>query len=259
MATMDVIVERLVSVWRIPSVRQNFPWLFLLISFVGSFLKHQELVPQSYFSSSKNLVNVYFVKLSWGWTLLLLTPFVLISSSFSSSASYLVRRLSSLVVATFVWYVCTGAFLHIEDIWGTCSESRTSLVATKGFTSKATCRQAGFHWQGFDISGHSFILTYSSLLIMEETSPMAFLRTAGLPALYRTALNLLYVALNLIVMTWVWMFFCTSVYFHDPMDKILGTGCGLLGWYLTYRCWYLRRFSPGLPLQPQLKEQKQHA
>ncbi|KAM4571398.1 acyl-coenzyme A diphosphatase FITM2-like [Fundulus diaphanus] len=254
MAAMDVIVERLVSVWRIPLVRQKFPLLFLLISIVGSILGYLELVPQTYFSSSKNFVNVYFVKLSWGWTLLLLTPFLLISSYFSSSASYLIRCLLSLVVATFIWYVCTKAFLFIEDLTGTCLESRTSLVATKGFTSKATCRQAGFHWQSLDISGHSFILTYSSLLIMEETSPMAFLRTAGLPALYRTALNLLYVALNLIVMTWVWMFFCTSVYFHDPIDKILGTMCGLLGWHLTYGCWYQRPFSPG-----QLKKQKQHA
>ncbi|KAK5609828.1 fat storage-inducing transmembrane protein 2 [Crenichthys baileyi] len=259
MAAMDVIVENLVTVWRIPAVRRIFPLLFLLISSVGSILKELELVQPSYFSSSKNVFNLYFVKVSWGWTLLLLTPFLLISSSVNRGASLLGQRLLSLAVATAVWYICTETFLYIEDATGACFESKTSLLATNEFASKATCRRAGFHWRGQDISGHSFILTYSSLLIMEETSPMAILRTASLPALARTVLNLLYVALNLIVMMWVWMFACTSVYFHHPIDKLLGTICGLLGWYLTYRYWYLKPFSPGLPPQRQLKEQKQHA
>ncbi|KAM4737759.1 acyl-coenzyme A diphosphatase FITM2 [Anableps anableps] len=258
MAVMDVIVGQLVSVWRIPAVRQSFPWLFILISSVGSILKELEFVPQSYFSSSKNFVNVYFVKVSWGWTLLLLTPFLFFSSSANRSTSFLFKRLSSLAVATAVWYVCTETFLYVEDMTGACFESKTLLKSNK-FTSKATCRRAGFHWQGHDISGHSFILTYSSLLIMEETSAMFLLKTASVPALHRTLLNLLYVALNLIVMTWVWMFACTSVYFHDPKDKLLGTLCGLLGWYLTYRYWYHKPLSPGLPPQCQLKEQKQNA
>ncbi|XP_014909375.1 acyl-coenzyme A diphosphatase FITM2 [Poecilia latipinna] len=255
MAAIDVIVEQLVSLWRIPAVRQFFPWLFLLISLLGSILKELDLVPQSYFSSSKNFVNLYFVKVSWGWTLLLLTPFLLFSSSANQSLSALLKRLLALAVATAVWYVCTGTFLYIEDVTGSCFESQTAHIANK-LTSKAACRGAGFHWQGHDISGHSFILCYSSLLIMEETSAMTVLKTTGL---HRTLLNLLYVALNLIVATWVWMFACTSVYFHDPKDKLLGTACGLLGWYLTYRYWYQKPFSPGLPLQRQQKEQKQLA
>ncbi|XP_054912816.1 acyl-coenzyme A diphosphatase FITM2 [Poeciliopsis prolifica] len=255
MAAMDVIVELLVSVWRIPAVRQSFPLLFLFISFLGSILKELDLVPQSYFSSSKNFVNLYFVKVSWGWTLLLLSPFLLFSSFANQSRSALLKRLLALAVATAVWYVCTGTFLYIEDVTGSCFESKTASIANT-FTSKAACRRAGFHWQGHDISGHSFILSYSSLLIMEETSIMTVLKTGGL---HRTLLNLLYVALNLIVATWVWMFACTSVYFHSPQDKLLGTACGLLGWFLTYRYWYQKSFSPGLPLQHHQKEQKELA
>ncbi|XP_005811141.1 fat storage-inducing transmembrane protein 2 [Xiphophorus maculatus] len=255
MAAMDVIVERLMSVWRIPAVRQSFPWLFLFMSLLGSILKELDLVPQSYFSSSKNFVNLYFVKVSWGWTLLLLTPFLLFSSSDNQSRSALFKRLLALAVATAVWYVCTGTFLYIEDVTGSCFDSKTASIANE-FTSKAACRRAGFHWQGHDISGHSFILSYSSLLIMEEISAMTVLKKVRL---HRTLLNLLYLALNLIVATWVWMFACTSVYFHNPQDKLLGTACGLLGWYLTYRYWYQKPFSPGLPPQRQEKEQKQRA
>ncbi|XP_047438541.1 acyl-coenzyme A diphosphatase FITM2 [Mugil cephalus] len=260
MAAVDVIVDNLVALWRISSVRHNFPWIFLLISVVGSILKELELVPQTYFSSSRNALNVYFVKVSWGWTLLLLTPFLLLSnSSFSRSITFLGRRLMSLAVATAVWYVCTETFFFIEDVSGACYENTARSVTNNEFTSKVTCRRAGFHWDGYDISGHSFILAYSALFIMEETAPMASIRTASLSALPKMVLNLLYVALNLILIIWVWMFACTSVYFHDPSHKLLGTICGLLGWYLTYRVWYLKPLSPGLPPQRHPKEQKQHA
>ncbi|XP_061592932.1 acyl-coenzyme A diphosphatase FITM2 [Cololabis saira] len=255
------LVAPLLALWNTPALRRNFPWLFLAISIVGSVLKELGLVPQTYFSSSRNVVNVYFVKVSWGWTLLLLTPFLLLSnSSFSRSVSFLSRRLLSLVVATAVWYVCTETFFYIEEVTGSCYESDTLSLVNQDFLSKASCRRAGLHWHGYDISGHSFILSYSALFIMEETAPMASLRPSGLSALPRTVLSVLYVALNVIMALWVWMFACTSVYFHDPSHKLLGTVCGLLGWYLTYRVWYLKSaFSPGLPPKCRPKEQKQHA
>ncbi|KAG7520034.1 fat storage-inducing transmembrane protein 2 [Solea senegalensis] len=257
MAAVDVIVDNLVALWRIQTVRRYFPWVFLLISVVGSALKYLELVPQTYFSSSRNALNVYFVKVSWGWTLLLLTPFLLLSnSSFSRSVSFLGRRLLSLVVATAIWYVCTETFFYIEDMTGSCYETGTMDV--KEFTSKFTCRRAGFHWDGYDISGHSFILSYSALFIMEEIAPMASMKTASMSTLPKMVLNLLYVALNLIIIIWLWMFTCTSVYFHDQSQKWLGTISGLLPWYLTYRVWYLKPFSPGLPPQLHPKQEKQH-
>ncbi|CAN9515609.1 unnamed protein product [Ophioblennius macclurei] len=260
MASLDVIVDKLVSLWRIPAVRQILPWMFLFVSAVGSIVKELQLVPQTYFSSSRNVLNVYFVKVSWGWTVLLLTPFLLLSnSSFSRSVSFLGRRLLSLVVASAVWFVCTETFFYIEDMTGSCYGGEASNVVQEEFTTKATCRQAGHRWHGYDISGHSFILAYSSLFIMEEIAPMASLKTATLSELPRMVLQLLYVALNLIVVLWIWMFACTSVYFHDPSHKLLGTICGLLGWYLTYQVWYLNPLSPGLPPQLHPKEQKQHA
>lgn len=58
MAAVDVIVDQLVSLWRIPGVRHFFPWTFLIISVVGSALKELQFVPQTYFSSSRNALNV---------------------------------------------------------------------------------------------------------------------------------------------------------------------------------------------------------
>ncbi|KAM9855370.1 acyl-coenzyme A diphosphatase FITM2 [Aulostomus maculatus] len=260
MAALDVTVDKLVTLWKIPAVRQKFPFVFVLITVVGSIFKELRLVPQTYFSSSGNVLNVYLVKVSWGWTLLLLTPFLLLSnSSFSRNVFFLGRRLLSLLVATAIWYVCTETFFYIENVTGSCFESDTMDVPNKELTSKASCRRAGFHWHGYDISGHSFILTYSALFIMEETAPMASLKTSSLSALPAAVLKLLYVALNLLVIVWLWMFACTSVYFHDLSHKLLGTSCALLGWCGTYRFWYLKPLSPGLPPQRQNKEQKQHA
>ncbi|CAM9215029.1 unnamed protein product [Lampetra planeri] len=260
MAAVDALVEQLVTLWRRPAVRQRFHWMFVVISIVGSIFKELQLVPETYFSSSRNVLNVYFVKVSWGWTLLLLTPFVLLSnSSFSRNVFFLGRRLLSLAVATAIWYVCTETFFYIEDVTGSCYETDAMDVINKEFTFKASCRRAGFYWHGYDISGHSFILSYSALFIMEEMAPMSSLKAASLSALPRMVLNLLYVALNLLVFIWVWMFSCTSVYFHDLSHKVLGTTCGLLGWFLTYRVWYLTPLSPGLPPQYHRKQQKQHA
>lgn len=195
------------------------------------------------------------MKVSWGWTLLLLTPFLLLAnSSINRTPSFLCRRLLAVAVATAVWYVFTETFFYIEDITGSCFDSESVDVVNEEFTSKVSCRRAGFHWHGQDISGHSFILAYSSLFIMEEIAPMAYLRPDNLSTLPRVVVNLLYVALNAIVIVWIWMFACTSVYFHDAVHKLIGTSCGILSWYLTYRVWYLKPLSPRLPPQP-----KQHA
>ncbi|XP_029362505.1 acyl-coenzyme A diphosphatase FITM2 [Echeneis naucrates] len=260
MEALSVIVDKLVALWRIPVVRQNLAWIFVLISVVGSLLKELDLVPETYFSSSGNFLNVWFVKVSWGWTLLLLTPFLVLShSSFNQNVSFLVRRLASLAVATAIWYICTETFFYIEEVTGSCFESGATDVPKKEFTSKIACRRAGFSWLGIDISGHSFILSYSALFIMEETFPMTFINTASHSKGPKLALDLLYVALNLIMIIWLFMFVCTSVYFHIMWHKLLGTLCGVLGWYLTYRIWYEKPWSPGLPQQYHSKKQKRHA
>lgn len=194
------------------------------------------------------------MKVSWGWNLVLLLPFILLSNSYDRSFIFVCKRLTCLVVATAIWYSCTETFFYIEDVTGVCYKSDKMAEILEGFNTKAECRNAGHFWDGFDISGHSFILSYSTLLIVEEMVPMLYLvqhyqnRT--------TVLNALYLALNAIAIIWVWMFACTSVYFHNTFQKFLGTLFGVLGWYMTYKVWYMNPFSPGLP--PRQIDRKQH-
>ncbi|XP_072553008.1 acyl-coenzyme A diphosphatase FITM2 [Salminus brasiliensis] len=257
MAALSSAVNVLGSFWirNMACIRQWLPFVFFGVSLAGSILKELDVVPKTYFSSSRNILNLYFVKLSWGWNLVLLLPFLFLSNSYNRNLIFVLKRLTSLVVATAIWYSCTETFYYIEDIKGNCYEESDSVRVDRGeFGTKTECRKAGFVWDGFDISGHSFILAYSSFLIVEEMVPMLHLvqhkqrRTAFLDALF--------VGLNAIMVIWIWMFACTSVYFHETMQKMLGTFFAVLGWYVTYKVWYLTPFSPGLP--PCHSEHKQH-
>ncbi|XP_028850287.1 acyl-coenzyme A diphosphatase FITM2 [Denticeps clupeoides] len=256
MAAADAVVGVLGAFWRRPDARRLFPLLFPAICVVGSLLKELDLVPQSYFSSSGNVLNVFFVKVSWGWTIFLLAPFVALSNSISRPWAFVLRRLSSLLVATGIWYVCTETFFFIEDLTGCCYETGNVQVVLGEFQTKAACKKAGFYWEGFDISGHSFILSYSALVIVEEMAGMVDPRSGQPKGLRKDVLSVLYVSLNCIVALWVLMFASTSVYFHTPVHKILGTGTGLFTWLVTYHYWYLMEMSPGLPPKPKVYKQR---
>ncbi|KAJ8016977.1 hypothetical protein DPEC_G00012990 [Dallia pectoralis] len=212
-----------------PSVQKHM----VMLGVVGSIVKDKHLLPDTYFSNSRNVLNTYFVKVSWGWTLTLLTPFIYLTSE--KKWTNVLCRLSSLVVATAVWYTFTEAFFYIEDVTGTSCvipkyEGKVQVPHDEIKTS-LRCRRAGGQWDGFDISGHSFILSFCVLVIADEMA-----HTANIKLSYsNTVLDLVYVSLNVIVVIWVFMFCCTSVYFHEFSQKFLGTFFGILGWYITHR------------------------
>nr|XP_055043727.1 acyl-coenzyme A diphosphatase FITM2 [Misgurnus anguillicaudatus] len=252
MAAIGSIVDNLAGFWRRSNTRAYLACLFLFITLLGSVLKETELVPESYFSNRRNVLNVYFVKISWGWTLGLLLPFILLSNTYKKPWTFVLKRLTSLPVATLIWYTCTETFFYIEDITGSCYESDTMQVIHGNITTMAACRKAGFIWDGVDISGHSFILAYSALVIVEE-----MMAVSHIPSSDRNVfLNYLYIALNVIVAIWLLMFTCTSIYFHHFGDKLLGTLSGIMGWYMTYVVWYPKFSFPGLP--PKESKEKKH-
>ncbi|EMP28717.1 Fat storage-inducing transmembrane protein 2 [Chelonia mydas] len=168
----------------------------------------------------------YFVKLAWAWTFWLLLPFIAITNYYlSRNVLGVLRRLGTLLVGTVVWYVCTSLFLRIEDFTGNCYKSPALDVLFQEHPSKWQCRQGGGFWNGFDISGHSFLLTYCALMIVEEMAVLHVLNTDRSPRLH-VVVNALFVALSFLTLIWVWMFFCTAVYFHDFSQKLFGTLVG---------------------------------
>ncbi|NWZ63439.1 FITM2 protein, partial [Acrocephalus arundinaceus] len=238
-------------------VRRRLPVLLLAIAVLGSALKDSDLVPDTPLQNKRNPLNVYFVKVAWAWTLWLLLPFIslttyeLARSKFlygrTKSVLLVLRRLGALLVGTAVWYVCTEFFIHVENLTGECSLQGKPGRPPRLYASKRECHQDGGVWNGFDISGHCFLLSYCAMMILEEVAVLEALSIDHSSKL-RVVIDILFVSLCFLTMMWVFMFLCTALYFHDFSQKLLGVLIGLSGWYGTYRFWYLKPFSPGLPL-----------
>ncbi|KAM4031247.1 acyl-coenzyme A diphosphatase FITM2 [Anomaloglossus baeobatrachus] len=237
------------------NLRRHAAWGLGLISVLGSLVKEQWPLADSYLNNKKNVLNVYFVKVSWGWTFLCLLPFIALSSYVATrSLSAVFRRLSALLVGTIIWFACTNLFMVIENATGTCYNSSVVLEIREEHTDKRSCVASGGFWDGFDISGHSFLLSYCALMILEEAAVLHFVHFHK--AWQKHLINVLTLFLAFLVSLWIFMFGCTSIYFHNIFQKFLGTSFGILAWYVTYRRWYLVPYSPGLPLRFTVKEGK---
>ncbi|XP_061066141.1 acyl-coenzyme A diphosphatase FITM2 isoform X2 [Eubalaena glacialis] len=151
------------------AVRRYLPWALVASMLVGSLLKELSPLPESYLSNKRNVLNVYFVKVAWAWTFCLLLPFITLTNyHLTGKAGLVLRRLSTLLVGTTIWYVGTAVFANIEHYTGSCYQSPALEGVRKEHQSKRQCHGEGGFWHGFDISGHSFLLTFCALMIVEE-------------------------------------------------------------------------------------------
>ncbi|XP_034979608.1 acyl-coenzyme A diphosphatase FITM2 [Zootoca vivipara] len=229
------------------AARRTMPLGLLGLMLGGSVIKEWAPLPETYMSNKRNLINMYFVKVAWAWTLCLLLPFIGIATyHVTRSVAVVVRRLSALLVGTAIWYSCTGVFLYIENLTGSCYKSAAFDVPLEEHPNKIQCLKAGGFWNGFDISGHSFLLSYCALITIEEMAVLHIVNISKNSRLH-SVVNGFFLGLSFLTMMWLWMFFTTAVYFHNFPQKLFGTLAGLLAWYGTYKYWYLTPLSPGLP------------
>ncbi len=91
--------------------------VYILLVFFGSILSDVLPIPGSYFSRKDNLFNVYFVKLSWGWTMTFVGSFVYLTSNIYCCGDQvrIRKHLLRLLVATLNWFLFTNMFVHVED------------------------------------------------------------------------------------------------------------------------------------------------
>ena len=243
--------------------------LLLIIVVLGSTLCTFELSPETPFSDSRNPMNVYLVKLSWGWTLICIFPTILITSFLYTGFNFRVvlRHFTRLGIAHLIWLSVTTLFVVIDSYTGICIENEDIL-------ERSACIKRGLYWSGFDISGHIFLLTYCIYVITEECANIKLeiwdeyngtlhfenrvvdkltdRMKEILPQVHRLTSyfidKLEILALTEILM-WMVMVIATSLYFHSFAEKILGYVFGLLAWYLTYGLLYGR--SAYLPCKPE--------
>lgn len=234
-----------------------------LVSLIGDFKPY----PKTYFSRSDNIFNVYFVKWGWAWTLALSIPYVVLTSCIlccGKREKLFKEHLPRIAIATFFWFVWTKAFNYVESMYGRCN--------AKGIDTKIACLKGGHFWHGFDISGHAFILIYSSLVLIEEakpiigwenikehlrneehnrnvrdestSNPLRNLENDELQIVkqmyekYTPFIRALFISMTALQLLWDVMLICTMLYYHKMIEKVLSGIFAILTWFFTYRAWY---------------------
>ena len=221
--------------------------LFALVV-VASVLCSVSFAPSTCLDDKNSFLNRVFVKFSWAWTLTLLLPLVALSSYIYEKASRMeaLKNLLRVAVAHVIWYVFTTAFVLLDHAVGTCSNPV--------YEYQRACYKNGGVWYGFDISGHTFLLSYCILIITEECMPVS-------PNVWHEAENIIsnntalshlqkpyyivslvmtilrFYAVLLILLSTL-MMLTTNLYFHTMPEKILGFLIAVGCWYLTYCCMY---------------------
>lgn len=240
-----------------------------LISLIGDFTPF----PKMYFARSDNVLNVVFVKWGWAWTLAVSVPFIVLTSRIlccGNTERLLKNHALRIVIATAFWFLWTKSFNLIESAYGRCN--------VRNFSSKSACLKAGHFWNGFDISGHAFILIYSTLVLIEEARPIngwdsikdylrneeynrmtretsntnplrnlsdAELRVVKIDYEKHTAyIRLLFIAMTLLQLLWDVMLLFTMMYYHRMIEKVISGLIAIGTWFLTYRVWYPNSMFP---------------
>lgn len=183
---------------------------------LGSLLN----VPSSYFSNSRNVFNVYFIKMGWMWLTLLYATHYSIPTSYGYRDQ---SRKSSVVIAiqyliySFFWFALTSSFDTMY--FGSCSVS--------SFSSPRECHVSGNTWGGIDISGHAFLIVFSSLIMLKIAKDRIPSNNANDIVKYFTYFFIFVRCL------WIIMLFFTFAHFHTFHDKILGVSFAALCFLLT--------------------------
>lgn len=91
--------------------------LYLGALFILSLIADVVAFPKGYFSKSNNVLNQYFVKLAWGWNLVLIVPYVFLTSYTycCGKVDRIIRdHIARVLVATAFWLFWVNSFNYIE-------------------------------------------------------------------------------------------------------------------------------------------------
>ncbi|CAG2181610.1 unnamed protein product, partial [Oppiella nova] len=240
-----------------------------------------------------NVLNQWFVKIGWFWTLALTSPLIAITTAVLADdrrhwkdrdvitggypslrdrwarrvrrlVPYLrTRQMFRLVFNTVIWYVSTNFFLYFEDITGSCLYPNDIMYDDNENASKTVCLKSGNKWiPGFDISGHTFLLIFSNLILIEESAVMIgwepfghqlFAENANhereqkliprgeqfrLYNKHSASVRLLFIAMTVLSLIWDFMLLQTSLFYHSMLQKLVAAVWAVTAWALTYRYAY---------------------
>lgn len=183
------------------NVRIPVYWALVIICSILS-------LPEDYKLDKRNLLNQYFVKLGWFWTSSLTLTLLLLNTRTDDRESVkniILKWFSS----TFLWYLSTSFFEYVDQA------------------------------VGFDISGHTFILIFSNLIISSE------LRLLNDDGVDRTTsesrhqhIPTIKTSLLLLSILWDFMLLQTALYYHTIIQKFIAAVWAVGSWYILYLTFY---------------------
>ncbi|XP_014213772.1 FIT family protein CG10671 [Copidosoma floridanum] len=239
--------------------------IYFAAIFVGSIIADVVSVPNTYFAKSNNFLNRFFIKWAWGWLLATAAPWIILTAHTIGCGrrSILIKHLVRLAFATAAWMLWMNIFRYVETNYGRCLGTRD-----RGLHTKSKCLQAGQFWSSIDISGHAFIIIYSSLILSEEgysllgwegiknlimneeynrksstentTGCLRNLSDIDLNFLKKAYealtpyLRGLFIAMTIQQVIWDVMLVATILYYHIMIEKFMGGVAAILTWYVSY-------------------------
>lgn len=229
------------------------------------------------FQTAKDgILNQWFVKIGWFWTLALVGPFIYMLSEVTQSTPskksakeshsqtsivsivkttwhiIINRHLMRLWINTVFWYSSVNTFLWLEN--------KTSRCSSDSIDDEEVCKLNGYKWYGFDISGHTFILLFSLLIIVEECKYMR--QWEGLRGFYlrkednnlktnndpgraqkaylkfKSYIVTFFLALTVLSLIWHFMLLQTILFYHTTVQKVIAYFWAVSVWALGYKFLY---------------------
>ncbi|MBW0526262.1 hypothetical protein O181_065977 [Austropuccinia psidii MF-1] len=227
-----------------------------------------------YFAKKTNFFNQKFVKLAWAWTGFMIGFHLLGFSNHhhthdhqtqhNSQSKHISKIIGSFIISTVLWILLTQWFFgsslieRLLMITGAkCVPSLNQPISIEPLTDKSTHFESSYcqrrwgrrlpgldqltvsthrpYWTGgIDISGHTFILSFSMLLILSSLQPSLryIFQNHNNQTISRSYKISIYANLALLALWW-WMILMTSLYFHGPVEKLSGLVFGTGSWWLT--------------------------
>lgn len=177
----------------------------------------------NFFTNDQNWLNQKMVKWGWGWTLYsLLAMSFIINLTEKNIMKNMFRNFTRIfIMGTSVWFVGTQLTFKIGDITGHCLDANLSRVA--GVMSRRSCRALAGEstWAAFDISGHTFLLTWCLYLTSVEFKLFNTFRFKTHPFLIELIAFLLAGWIAVLNLLWLIMLVSTQLFFHSFIEKVL--------------------------------------
>ncbi|XP_071513133.1 acyl-coenzyme A diphosphatase FITM2-like isoform X2 [Panulirus ornatus] len=236
---------------------------YIITLLIFSLMKESMDIPHfEILTGKQSVLNKMFVKKGWGITCVVFVLYQLVSLTLHTKWKASLKKLLVRAVATtfffFIW--CAVIFQLIENYTQACTYRNIRFELTK----KECHNKADHVYHSFDISGHSYLLTYCVLIMMEESKEIVYflclrryLRGAhedtveevSLPVLEakeakRMTLRLtilspivviVFMCVVLLCLLWDFMLIVTTIYYHTFLEKVIGTTLAVSMWYMLYR------------------------